>query len=196
MDMILLSENKLKVRLSREDLDYYALTVESMDYDNTSTRAAFWSILDTARTKTGFDAASDRVFIQVYPCSDGGCDMYVTKLGEEKHRKYKDYIKKTEACTRGKYIYGFQRIEDLLHVCRYIDGCAFGGDTGAYYDPDKKEYVLLIEEDGKCGLLHGVIREFAYRRHDAQKIDYLHYLKEHCDVICEKKAHKVLANLL
>ena len=59
-----------------------------LDYENTETRRAFWSILDEAKHRTGFDAASEKVFVQVYPSKSGGCEMYVTKLGmfSKKHQ--------------------------------------------------------------------------------------------------------------
>lgn len=89
MELHLIGVNKLKVTLTPDDMSEYALTCDTIDYDNTTTRRAFWDILDKARSRTGFDAASDRVFIQVYPNKSGGCDMYVTKMsalsGEQKH---------------------------------------------------------------------------------------------------------------
>ncbi len=88
MELHLIGVNKLKVTLTPDDMSEYALTCDTIDYDNTTTRRAFWDILDKARSRTGFDAASDRVFIQVYPNKSGGCDMYVTKIssltGEQK----------------------------------------------------------------------------------------------------------------
>ena len=80
MELHLIGVNKLKVTLTPDDMSQYALTCDTIDYDNTTTRRAFWDILDKARSRTGFDAASDRVFIQVYPNKSGGGDMYVTKI--------------------------------------------------------------------------------------------------------------------
>lgn len=80
MEITLLTENELKVSLTRDDMAHYALDCASIDYDTTGTRRAFWSILDEARLQTGFDAAHDRIYIRIYPSRDGGCEMYVTKL--------------------------------------------------------------------------------------------------------------------
>ncbi len=81
MELILINDTKLKIMLTREDMTRYDLDCESADYDNTETRRAFWSILDEAKHRTGFDAARDRVFIQLYPSREGGCEMFVTKVG-------------------------------------------------------------------------------------------------------------------
>lgn len=80
MDLILISESKLKVTLSAADMKLLSLSCDDIDYDNTETRRAFWNILDEAKHKTGFDAATHRVFIQVYASKGGGCELYVTKL--------------------------------------------------------------------------------------------------------------------
>lgn len=77
----MISDSKLKIMLTKEDLKEYALDCNTLDYENTETRRAFWSILDEAKHRTGFDAASEKVFVQVYPSRAGGCEMYVTKLG-------------------------------------------------------------------------------------------------------------------
>ncbi|MBQ8208180.1 MAG: adaptor protein MecA [Clostridia bacterium] len=81
MELIVISDSKLKIMLTSEDLREYSLDCSTFDYENTETRRAFWSILDEAKHRTGFDAASEKVFVQVYPSKKGGCEMYVTKLG-------------------------------------------------------------------------------------------------------------------
>ena len=68
-------------------MDYYQLNSETMDYDDTATRSAFWRILDRAKKQTGFDAARDRVLIQVFPRKSGGCEMYVTKAAPNKQEE-------------------------------------------------------------------------------------------------------------
>ena len=80
MELILINTSKLKIMLTPDDMKRYSLDIDKMNYDNTETRRVFWNILDTAKHETGFDAASDRVCIQVYPSKGGGCEMYVTKL--------------------------------------------------------------------------------------------------------------------
>lgn len=79
MELHRIGEGQLRISLSADDMDFYQLNSETMDYDDTTTRSAFWRILDQAKKQTGFDAARDRVLIQVFPRKAGGCEMYVTK---------------------------------------------------------------------------------------------------------------------
>ena len=87
MELIVINENKLKITLSESDMKQYSLDCNTVDYDNTETRKAFWSILDEVKQKTGFDAASQKIFVQLYPSKKGGCEMYVTKLGASRRQK-------------------------------------------------------------------------------------------------------------
>ena len=76
----MIREDKLKVLLTPFDMMKYELTCEKLDYDNTETRKAIWSILDFAKRETGFDAAIGKIRIEVYPEKSGGCAIYITKL--------------------------------------------------------------------------------------------------------------------
>ena len=66
MELLRIGDKKLKVTLSGEDMEHYRLDSETMDYDTTETRSAFWQILDEAKHKTGFDAGGGKIFVQIY----------------------------------------------------------------------------------------------------------------------------------
>ena len=87
MELLPINEQKIKIMLSHEDLAAWQLSPDTIDYNTTETRRAFWGILDEAKKKTGFDAAKEKVFVQLYPAKNGGCEMYVTKLGNAKHKE-------------------------------------------------------------------------------------------------------------
>ena len=96
MEIILISECKLKIALREEDLAAFEIRADELDYSNTETKRMFWDLLTRAKQKTGFDTDGQRVLVQLYPSKDGGCEMFVTKIGlldeersekEEKHDK-------------------------------------------------------------------------------------------------------------
>ena len=80
MDFLVVSDSKLKIMMSREEMKKYDIDNENIDYDNPKTRRSFWRILDAARTGCGFEASGDKVLIQFYPSKDGS-EIFVTKLG-------------------------------------------------------------------------------------------------------------------
>ena len=111
MELILISDSKLKIMLSPDDMKDFDLDCDSVDYSKTETRRAFWSILDEAKHRTGFDAASQRIYIQLYPCRQGGCEMYITKIGSSKgseiFRSEQNYL-----------AYIFDSLDLMIRVCR------------------------------------------------------------------------------
>lgn len=173
MELILISDSKLKIMLTTDDMREYALDCSTLDYDNTETRRAFWSILDEAKHRTGFDAASEKVFVQVYPSRSGGCEMYVTKLGlfsesdfgeadaseddvriraphRERLRGGSGILRNSYSETgRTAYIkgresaYRFTSLEQLLGACRRL-ASLFRGKSSAY--TDGRNYYLLLKE--------------------------------------------------
>ena len=116
MELILINDTKLKIMLTREDMTRYDLDCASADYDSTETRRAFWSILDEAKHRTGFDAARDRVFIQLYPSREGGCEMFVTKVGMLCAGE-----RQASLCAAPEELaYVFDGFDTLLGCCRMI----------------------------------------------------------------------------
>jgi negative regulator of genetic competence, sporulation and motility len=81
MDLIKINDNKLKIMLTPVDMQSYDLRANELDCTNIETRQAFRSIMDEARSRTGFDAKGNQIYVQVYPSREGGCEMFVTKIG-------------------------------------------------------------------------------------------------------------------
>ena len=122
MELHLIQNDKLKVLLTPFDMMKYELTCESLDYDNTETRKAIWSILDFAKHETGFDAALGKIRIEVYPEKSGGCAIYITKLAKNDLPSSEDMNETSEkqSSAEGKnaVVYQFDCLDDLLAVCR------------------------------------------------------------------------------
>ena len=202
MDIILLSDNKLKVKLSPDDMKNLSISCDNMDYDDTSTRRAFWDILDKAKEKTGFDAARERVFIQVYPSRDGGCDMYVTKASALENTE-KVSVKSMPSPVKSQkwLVYSFNNIHNMLCVCDHLERMGYQGQSRAFCEKRRnlKEIFYLVLWDFSAG--HGkgneLIRyEFILDYGQKHKsFITLSYLGEHAQCIAEKHAVETLARL-
>ena len=81
MELIRIDEEKLKMILSHEDLLEFELDEDDLDYTNTETKRMFWELLRRAKQSTGFDTDGHRVLVQLYPSREGGCEIFVTRLG-------------------------------------------------------------------------------------------------------------------
>lgn len=213
MELLLITENKLKISLSRDDLDDLGIACDDIDYNNTETRRVFWSILDEAKHATGFDAAISRIFIQIYPDNIGGCEMYVSRIGELDGKKHGENIKEEleyrggESGSRGvscavstntrkklecRYYY-FNKLCELLSACRTLNLSGFDGSSTAYicYGDECDLYgcYLRLECDPNAHLYlceYGTVCS----GYSAEL-----YIKEHYKEICRDTAVNVLAEL-
>jgi len=198
MELILISENKLKITLSECDMKQYDLDCNTIDYDNTETRRAFWSILDEAKQQTGFDAAKQRVFIQLYPSKEGGCEMYVTKLETKGVRAIDSEAKRSHALlplSRRYIAFSFESLDLLICVCKRLRSICFSGSSEAYLTSNGR-YLLILdepEENAYIGLSeHSFIEEFG-KRENLRSVKLM--TEEHASCICKKDAVEILGVL-
>lgn len=220
MELIVISDSKLKIMLTSEDLREYSLDCSTLDYESTETRRAFWSILDEAKHRTGFDAASEKVFVQVYPSKKGGCEMYVTKLGVFSDRKrtnaHNEDIRLNEraeggamkkcspitehtdderfsSCGRKMHAFRFEKMDSLLRACKRLTASGYKGESSAYLGEDGC-YLILRNERGDyfAERTEGFVSEYASEL-DAATVGI--YIGEHGKCICEHSAVKTLGEL-
>ena len=195
MELIRISDTKLKVMLSEEDMVFYDLDTEALDYDNRETRRAFWQILDEAKRKTGFDASSDRVFVQVYPSKKGGCEMFVTKVGklDEGNKRSKGVA----AMRKKENIYSFDSFDTMTLMCEKLKAIGYEGQSSVYMDENKGVYYLIVEELSSDSVLkNSALGEFGflseYGKKKSGSLIYA-YIKEHFACIDGKDAVNTLS---
>lgn len=201
MELIIINENKLKITLSEFDMKEYCLDCSTIDYDNTETRRAFWSILDEVKHKTGFDAASQKVFIQLYPSKEGGCEMYVTKLGEKPtNEDTSDPVPdshRLRPIPKRQAAYSFSSLSRLISVCKRLSGIGFSEKSAAYRSHiEENKYFLILDEPEEITYLP--VSEFSficeYGKSENLKNTML-FIHEHADPICQSHAIETLSSL-
>lgn len=216
MELIRIGDSKLKITLTSDDMTQYELDCDTMDYGNSETRKAFWAILDRARDMTGFDAAGNRVFVQLYPDKKGGCEIYITKLdilcADKKEREgerlraslprgtsHAAPTAETALLPRGggerdrMGAYRFEHMGDLLRVCRQLATRGYAAHSSAYRDERDRYYLLLRERATAFGVSCGefsFIAEFGTPE-NAEAVRL--YISEHGAPICEGDAVAVLS---
>lgn len=213
MELTLISDSKLKVRLTRGELDGFSLTCETLDYDNTETKYALWSILKEAKSQTGFDTARERLYIKVYPQPDGGCDMLVAKIKNniynsaessenalhKKAEKISSLLSSETISPVSSYaiseinpvrsIYSFDRISVLLEVCSKLCDIKFSGSSSVYHESSGIYYLLLSCNDSSDRAL-ALINEYCDKcitEANSSAVKYnetYSYIDEHCAPVC------------
>ena len=194
MEYKLVNENKLKITLTNEDMALLDITPEEMDYDNTGTKRIFWDILDKAKHQIGFDAGSEKLFVQVYPDKNGGCLMYVTKDIQKGGNLYNTYEKKykskiyTAGVKKNRVLYMFDNSETLLEACNQLNLTEYSGKSDLYADENK--YYLYIE-DNREQILE-VISEYGILINNPF---FGFYLEEHTKKIISSDAVKTFSEI-
>ena len=78
MELILISNTKLKIMLDESDMRKYHIESEC-DCAESSTRKAIRSLLECAKDQIGFNTDGEEIFVQLYTSKQGGCELFVTK---------------------------------------------------------------------------------------------------------------------
>jgi hypothetical protein len=141
-----------------------------------------------AKSEVGFDPSGDKVLIQLYPIKNGGCEIFVTKLGilPESSARLVSKSNKVAMLSKKKGLYVFSDIDELICAARAV--MAVSGDvlpeSDVFYANDK--YYLSIEEYGKGGepVEFPCILEFGV----GLAADVLNYVSEHATRLTEGDA--------
>ena len=157
MEHILINSGKLKLMLSREDIERYELSDVVGNGNNypegtSEQRMALRKLLDDAERIPGFDGGQGRLFVQLYPSRDGGAEVYITRLTKEPcatvgFRKDGDVMKITKTGV-------FDELSDLIGCCRALSGLGaeHGGrimsDSSAF--SDGRRYFLVLSGTISC----------------------------------------------
>lgn len=206
MELTPIGKEKLEIALSRKDMERFHLTAERLDYRNTETRRAVWTILDTAKHKTGFDAAKGKIRIDALPDKSGGCVIFITKTEntfdtEKKMNGAKEKSHVQEKSRRS--VYAFSSLEDMLGVCSFLCSRGYKGESAAFAEEEtsrakNRYYLALCERPQKGEKSPHAVFEAMFIAEFGKKLAEEHslaYIKEHCTCICEKNAVKTLSKM-
>lgn len=193
MELILISDSKLKVMLSEDDMRNY----EFDDINNIHTKEAFRNLMREAKNRCGFNALEGRVFVQLYRSKAGGCELFVTKLSqsdsgadsgmdsdktgaaysreERANTEYKRYYMERK-CKGRHVIYSFDEMRNLLSTCGVLRASRYRGSSMAYIEKGKRSFYLALDEETYVAGEH-------FGRLCPSSFYY--YINEHCDIICD-----------
>ncbi len=202
MEILMISDTKLKVMLDAEDLQSFSLTAEELDYNNTETKRMFWDVLSRAKQSVGFDTDGHRVLVQLFPSRSGGCEMFVSKLGllcrsecdEQGEPSLSAVIAKnprvSQSAPRGTSVsaFGFDTMACLLAVCRRLESLSYDGVSEAYLGDDRRCYLFLSDLERTP---YVPLDEYAFigeygTQENANMLR--HYVQEHARPICRGSA--------
>lgn len=204
MEYIVIDESKLKVICEERDLEPYGISTDSLEYGDACSRRFIEDMLNEARARFGFETSRHRVLIQLFPDNDGGCEIFVSKLGalpKSVDTSEVDKDSKTSPTSREiQKIFFFEKLDYMIEACKrlsFLPPCkkssAFYIDGEGYYlhfeiicDDPLEEYGIFALDEYSFLLEYG----------EPQRAkENLAYLKEYSKCICKESAVETLANI-
>lgn len=199
MDITYINSKNIKISVSHRELCEHGLDAESLDYSKTRTKRFIWELLDTAYIQTGFDADGARIIVRVFPSSDGGCELFVTKSTSRDRaenfvtgRKIENEAVKKD----GDFICIVSDAEKLFVLCSRLKTAGFRGNSTLFGGKDDSFALVCRGETrmpsyiSKCAEVREKDYSFAAEYGDCFPADDIGiaYLSEHFDMICESGA--------
>lgn len=191
MELIRISDSKLKIILTESDMRRYALTDENLSYENADVRRAVREMLAEAREESGFVADAERMLIEVYPSRGGGCELYVTKIlaPAPADTKKAPPPPAREERTR-PVVYLLPSLADLLRICRHLAATDYRGESAAYIGEGDACYLVLSEPLRGVGYPHSAplyhpAEEYGERCSGNTKLTYV---REHAHCLLDTDA--------
>ena len=143
MEYLLISERKLKISLTAEDLSARGVCACELDYSSAASRAVLESLLADARDALGFDTAGHRVLLQLYPLQDGSCELFVSLLGDARESQPPE-------CEQVSRAYSFASSAHLLAACKRLRSLGSLGESSVWVDADDRWFLLLTLRTDKA----------------------------------------------
>lgn len=208
MDLIKISETKLKIMLTASDMTHYDLHNDSISIADQHVRCVLRRLLEDAKEKTGFDYDISHLYVQMYPCVDGGCELFISKpesdIDKGDHRalpvlsataKQGRALRASERHGLDMCAYSFSTLAHMIAVCKRLASIGFCGQSCAYVDQKHTFYLVLsgfptpslYSPDEYCFL-----GEYG-NRESPRAIQA--YLCEYCTVVCAEHAVQTLLRL-
>lgn len=211
MELIIINENKIKITMTKSDMDFYGLDENEFHCSLINTREILNKILKNNPAKTSFEnvGAHERLLLQLYPEKGGGCELFVTKIPIEYGANFKDGICIKEDSTqkallpKSQYLssrpktltltYSFKNLDDLISACKIIiksnlnmDSQLYISDLGIYY-----LFVYYALSENEKSTPSSYLSEYGELENSENTSLFL---REYGKCVCKKEAIETLAN--
>ena len=196
MELIRISDSKLKIMLTPMDMRQFELSTDNFYDDSEKMHRSFRLLLDEVKRQSGFEADDHRISVQYFPSREGGCEMFISNLSEERERGTCALTPAQEikpvTRTRGSFCrsfaYRFEGLEELLSVCRRLLPMDYITASSAYRD-DAGRYYLFINTFAASPFATPDELYFVVEYGSIENAAQLRlYLSEHGAVVCAEDA--------
>ena len=187
MDILVISDTKLKIMLERADMARFGLQGDQISYDDPPTRKKLLTILDRVKAESGFDTASDKLLLQLYPSKDGGSELFVTKLGPLSPSAEQS-LKRSRGVgifLRGTEIFFTKNHAALVSIARALEGVETIECSRLYHE-DSEGYYLVLEQRSGAGALSPLLPALEFA--DPIHVSLQPYIEEYASLLIGENA--------
>lgn len=207
-----ISENQLKLTLTKDDLKERDIKLEDLISPSEKTQKLFRDIMEQALDEEDFVSENTPLMVEAVPMGTEGIMIIVTKVNnkDKKGNTAADLLQQAQETRRWKkkpldtlehaeeknsdiLIYSFPELDDVIRVSLRLDG-DFKGESSVYKNDGK--YFLVLQGDTytaeeSSDELELVLKEYGQKHVSTPLAKY--YLLEHGETIIADKAVKALA---
>lgn len=198
-----ISENQLKLTLTKADLAERKIKLEDLISPSERTQKLFRDIMEQALDEEDFISENTPLMVEAIPSGGDGIMIIVTKVNnKEKHtdedlRRWKkkpmDTLAHQEEKNSDILIYSFPSLDDVIGVSLRLDG-AFKGESAVYKNDGK--YFLVMQGDTytteeTAEDAERILKEYGQKHISTPLAKY--YLLEHGETLLAEQAIKALA---
>ena len=196
MELIRISDSKLKIMLTPVDMRQFELNTDTFYDDGEQMHRSFRLLLDEVKRQSGFEADDHRISVQYFPSREGGCEMFISNLsGEREHSSCAltpalgmQPATRTRGSFCRSFAYRFEGLDELLSVCRRLLPMDYISASSAWRD-DMGRYYLFINTFAASPFATPEELYFVVEYGSVENAAQLRlYLAEHGAVVCAEDA--------
>lgn len=207
MEYIIINDAKLKIICEKEDLAPHGINANTLEYGEPASRKFIECLLEEAKSRLGFVTEKHRILIQLFPDSQGGCEIFISKLellknDEQEIEDIHSNISadKKSKCEPPKKIFFFESLEHLLEACKRLSFLPPCRKSSLFYISQTGYYLYfeLNEDDELCEYGINTLNEYSFLLEYGEEQnakEKLPYLKEYAKSICQNNAIEQLARI-
>ncbi len=126
-----LTEDKLKITLSIDDLEERNINLHSFMYNSPESQDLFWELIQKAEKECGFNVDDSMIYVEASTSGAGNFTLLVTKTNEEapiekikKPKKLsKENFKLKRKSTTLKHSFSIYIFENFDDICAFCNAC-------------------------------------------------------------------------
>ena len=204
MELIRISDNKLKIMLTPMDMRQFELCSDNFYDDSEKMHHSFRLLLDEVRRQSGFEADDHRISVQYFPSREGGCEMFISNLSTERDKsscaltpaQEMQPAPRTHGSFSRSFAYRFEGLEELLSVCRRLLPMDYIISASSAYRDDSGRYYLFLSTFATSPFTTPEELYFVVEYGSIENASQLRlYLAEHGTVLCLEDAVGTLGTI-